>query len=131
MLNFSIALLPGPGSYDANEERIVKFERTPVAFLPRRQRAAQSRNVIDFATLTINPDRYDFTPKGNHKLDPVKDPYKKQIAYTIGERRKLLNQPGTFLNNLLLICVVMLLCYCRYTTYWTWLLQCRQVIQCR
>ena len=59
-----VGLLPGPGAYDDDQDKAVKFDRTPKALLRPKTNIGQPRDVIDFSTLTVNPNKYDFTAKG-------------------------------------------------------------------
>ncbi len=49
----SVALLPGPGAYDAKIEYAVNFDNDPRTILPRRKPAAKSRPRLNFASLEI------------------------------------------------------------------------------
>ncbi len=97
-ISFYIALLPGPGSYDSNFDKIVKFNRQPQACLASRVGHSGTRSVLDFQSLDLLTERHKAKCHGEYDL--TRDPLKKKTAYTIGEKRILRNQPGEFVRVL-------------------------------
>lgn len=81
------SLLPGPGSYDGNHKMVERFERPSSAVMAPRQRIAKSRPVILQSTASVVdlPSRLPAADQYN-----IRDVGKKNIAYSIGEKRDLM-----------------------------------------